>query len=611
MTCETTQTPPLESIDIPALKEIYRLEKEKRQQGAGSDRFVHLSASDQSQYVKDPHKPLITRDSIDEDLDVLILGGGFSGILAAYHLKQQGVNDIRNVDLAGDFGGVWYWNRYPGVQCDNDAYCYLPLLEEMGYLPSKKFSDGSEIYDYCKSIAERFGFADRALFHTLIESIIWDEAISRWQVRTNRGDVIRARFVVIACGVLNMPKLPGVKGIDQFQGKVFHTARWDYQYTGGSSHSPSLNKLADKRVAIVGTGATAVQAIPHLAKYAKHLYVVQRTPSSVDQRDNPATDQQWAESLQPGWQKARMANFHRAAMEFFQPGEEDLICDIWTEISRNLSKELAEEGWPELTPEAFVARREQVDFQVMERLRSRVESLVENKDTAESLKPYYRFLCKRPLSNNDYYPVFNQDNVSLIDVADSQGLEEITASGFIHQGQEYPVDCIIFASGFEVTSELERRWGIDAISGRDGLSLYDHWRNGPKTLHGTMTHGFPNQFYVGYIQGGINATTTEQFGQQGKHIAYIISQALQRNLASVEPTLEAQQSYVQHFEDIEIDSSDFQRECTPSYFTNEGQIKAPWALFRAYGHGWQAFMDLLQEWRDNDSLEGLLQKQSR
>ncbi len=603
MKCEPTKTPA--HVDIPAMREKYRQERDKRLNSGGQEQYVHVAGSLNEIYAVDPHMPVAERAPIVEELDVAILGAGFGGILAAHHLTNAGVTSFRNIDLAGDFGGVWYWNRYPGVQCDNDAYCYLPLLEETGYIPSRKFTDGAEIQRYCRLMAEKFGFADKALFHTLITSLNWDESIKRWRVGTNRGDEIRARFVVMACGVLNMPKLPGIKGIDAFKGKMFHTSRWEYDYTGGTSKSPVLDKLADKRVAIIGTGATAIQAVPHLAKYAKQLYVLQRTPSSVDERPNPPTDPDWAKSLQPGWQQERIANFQRAAMEFPKPGEPDLICDIWTEISRNLSAEMAAEGWPQLSPEEFMKRREVVDYQVMERLRERVDAIVKDPQTAEALKPYYRAQCKRPLSNNDFYAIFNQPNVKLIDVSSTKGVERITEKGFVANGEEYEVDCIIYASGFEVTSDLERRWGISEVAGSEGQSIYDHWRNGPKTLHGTMTHGFPNQFFIGYIQGGLNASVTEQFGQQGRHIAYVIGEAVKRGIGAVEVTQQAQDAYVRHFEEIEIDMSAFQRECTPSYFTNEGQVKAPWALFRAYGHGWGAFMKLLQDWRDKGDLDGL------
>ncbi len=604
MKCAPTQTP--EHVDLPSLRQKYLHERDKRMRADGQKQYFRPTGPVAGSYAADPHKPIQPRDPISEDIDVIILGAGWGGIMAAYHLRQAGVTNFRNVDTAGDFGGVWYWNRYPGIQCDNESYCYLPLLEETGFMPSKKFADGWEIHEYCKSIAAKYGFADKALFHTLINTLRWDEQLKRWRVGTNRGDDIRARFVILACGVLNMPKLPGVQGIDQFKGKVFHTARWDYGYTGGSYRNPALDKLADKRVAILGTGATAIQAVPHLAKYAKQLYVIQRTPSSVDERPNPPTDRDWVSALKRGWQQERQANFQRAAMEFLQPGEPDLVCDIWTEINRNLAAELAAEGWPQLDAQQFMARRESVDYRVMERLRGRVAQLVKDGATAEALKPYYRFLCKRPLSSDDFYPTFNRPNVELIDVSDTKGVERMTGNGFVANGKEYEIDCMIFASGFEVTSDLNRRWGIDVVAGRDGKSIYQHWADGPKTLHGTMTHGFPNQFYIGYIQGGLNASVTVQFGKQGHHIAYIISEVLKRGATVAEPSQQAQDDYVRHFEEMEIDLSEFQRTCPPSYFNNEGEVKPKWALFRAYAPGWDGFQKLVQDWRDKGDLQGLV-----
>lgn len=603
MTCEPTQTP--SDIDIAALKEKYRQERDKRLRGDGQRQYFRPTGEVVSSYTADPHRPLRPRDPISEEIDVIVLGAGWGGIMAAYHLTQAGITNFRNVDTAGDFGGVWYWNRYPGIQCDNESYCYLPLLEEMGFVPSKKFSDGWEIYQYARSIADKFGFADKALFHTHIRSLRWDDALNRWRVGTNRGDDIRARFVIMACGVLNMPKLPSIPGIHEFKGKIFHSARWDYEYTGGSYGNPVLDRLADKRVAIVGTGATAIQAVPHLGRYARSLYVVQRTPSSVDERPNPPTDPEWVKSLQPGWQQQRQANFHRAAMEFLHPRDPDLVCDIWTEISRNLAAELAAEGWPQLTVEQLMARREVIDFRVMERLRRRVDQLVQDKQVAEALKPYYRFLCKRPLSSDDYYPAFNRPNVKLVDVSDTKGVERVTATGFVANGREYEADCMIFASGFEVTSDLRRRWGME-VEGRGGKSIYDHWPEGYETLHGTMTHDFPNQFYIGYIQGGLNASVTEQFGKQGYHIAYIVSETLKRGATTVEPSKRAQDEYVRRFRELEIDLSEFQRTCPPGYFNNEGEAMPKWALFRGYGPGWDAFQKLLQEWRDRGDMEGLV-----
>jgi len=585
MKCEPTNTPAPEEIDIPAVREKYRHERDKRLRREGQQQYLKTEDDFAASYEGDPHMPVAARAPIAEDLDVAILGGGFSGLMAGVHLRNAGVSTFRHIEHAGDFGGVWYWNRYPGIQCDNDAYCYLPLLEETGFMPSKKFADGHEIQAHCQRIANKYALYERALFHTLIKSLRWDDAIKRWRIATNRGDDIRARFVLMCGGPLNRPKLPGIAGMNSFKGKLFHTARWEYEYTGGSWKNPVLEKLADKRVAIIGTGASAVQAIPYLGRYAKQLYVLQRTPSSVDKRPNPPTDLEWTKTLGPGWQKERQAHFHRAAVEQLSKGESDLICDIWTEVNRNLAAKLQTQGWPDLTIEQYMALRETEDYLVMERMRRRVDSIVKDKATAEALKPWYRFLCKRPCSNDEYYETYNRPNVTLIDVAATKGVERMTPAGFVAGGKEHAIDCLICASGFEVTSDLDRRWGIDVIEGRDGLSLYKHWADGYRTLHGYMTHGFPNLFFTGYLQGGFNATTTEQFSRQGYHIAYIVKEGLDRGLKIVEPTQAAQDDWVTTLRATAFDLSQFQRECTPSYFNNEGAEKVRWYLGESYGPG--------------------------
>ena len=605
MTCQTTIVPPPEAVDIGMLRQRYLHERDKRVMREATNQYVRATGEFEDVYAEDPYTPFQPREAISEDLDVAILGAGWTGLLAAYHLKNAGITNFRNIDHSGDWGGVWYWNRYPGLQCDNDAYCYLPLLEETGFMPSKKFASGYEIYDYFKLIVNKFGLGGNELFQTLVNGLRWDNSIQRWHISTDRGDDIRARHVIMANGLLNIPKLPGIPGISAFKGKMFHTSRWDYDYTGGNNRDPQLDKLSDKRVAIIGTGATAVQAVPYLGKYAKQLFVLQRTPSTVDERNNPTTDQEWVKTLKPGWQKERKKNFHRSAMEGIPAPEPDLICDIWTEITRNLSAELAAEGWPALTPAQAVARREEMDYRVMERLRARVESLVSDKATADALKPWYRYLCKRPASNDDFYPTFNRPNVKLIDVSATRGVECLTEKGFVANGVEYEIDCMIFASGYEVSSDLDRRWGIEVIEGRNGKSLYDHWRDGYTTLHGIMTRGFPNMYFTGYVQSALNASTTEQMNLHDYHIAQIIKAVMDRGATAAEPSQQAQDAWVQHMRDTAYDNSKFSRECTPSYFNGESAEKLRSYAGDVYGPGWYAYETLLQNWRDGGGLDGL------
>lgn len=602
---DTVPLPSSAEIDMTALQARYREERDKRMRSEGQNQYVRPVEEFADNYEADPYTPVTPRAAVTEDIDVAVLGAGWSGILAGIHLRKAGISSFRNIDHAGDFGGVWYWNRYPGLQCDNDAYCYLPLLEETGFMPSKKFTDGHEIREYAQRLAREFGLYENALLHTMVESLRWDEGIQRWRIGTRQGDQICARFVIMANGLLNIPKLPGIPGIETFKGHMFHTARWDYDYTGGSEKSPVLDKLAGKKVALVGTGATAIQLVPFLGKYSDHFYLLQRTPSCVDSRRNSETDPEWVKSLKPGWQAERRANFHRGANERFLPGEKDLIGDVWTELNRHLSAELEADGWPELTEEEFMARRDRMDFRVMERLRHRVEQLVDDKKVAELLKPWYRYQCKRPTSNDEYYQTFNRPNVTLVDVSATQGVERMTEKGFVANGVEHEVDCMMFASGYEVTSDLDRRWGIPVLEGRNGLSMYEHWAGGYKTLHGMMTHGFPNLFTTGYYQGGLNSTLTLNFEVQVEHMVYVIQQALARGARSVEVSREAQDDWIRHMRETELDRTEWIRDCTPGYFNNEGQPdldehgneKFRFYLGELYGPGWDAFVQVLQEWR--------------
>lgn len=605
--CGPTNTP--DDIDIDALREKYAAERAKRLRPEGDRQYLELKGDFADFYEVDPYTTATERDPVIENAEVVILGGGFAGLLAGAYLKKAGVEGVRVIEMAGDFGGVWYWNRFPGIQCDNDAYCYIPLLEELGFMPSKKFADGAEIFQHCRNIGKHFGLYDGALFSTQVRDMRWDESVKRWRIGTDRGDDIRARFVVMAQGSYNRPKLPDIPGIKDFAGHVFHSARWDYDYTGGDA-TGGLDKLADKRVALVGTGATGVQLVPHLGRDAKQLYVFQRTPSSVDDRKNTPTDPKWAAALQPGWQEERKRNFHNwspfVGVVF---GEPDLVCDFWTELGRNMTARIAASEDPAaLSIEQIMAIREEEDFKIMERLRRRIAGIVSDPATAEALKPYYRFMCKRPCSSEEYLSAFNLPNVTLVDVSESKGVERLTEMGIVADGVEYEVDCVIFASGFEISTEISRRYAVDTIEGRDGLSLFEYWHDSYKTLHGITSRGFPNMFFTGFIQGGVSANTTAMFEQQAKHIAYILAEAQKRGATTVEPGQEGQDAWVSTVRELAIDNSAFELTCTPGYYNNEGRGGAEGNgsfLGDFYSPGFYAFDEVLQNWRDNGDLAGL------
>lgn len=600
--CAPTQTP---EIDHAALRARYLAERDKRLRPEGQQQYVVTEDGFTDFFEGDPYTPVTPREPLSEEIDVAILGGGWAGLTAGARLTRAGVEDFRIIELGGDFGGAWYWNRYPGIQCDSDAYCYLPLLEETGYIPTQKYAYGDECFEHAQRLGKHFGLYEKAIFSTLVKSLEWDEAGRRWRIGTNRDDDIRARFVVMAQGPFNKPKLPGIPGLTDFTGHTFHTARWDYGYTGGDIRG-GLTGLEDKRVAVIGTGASGIQVIPHIARSAEHLYVFQRTPSYINERGNVPTDPEWASSLQPGWQWERRRNFHTAAFEAFAPGQPDLVCDGWTEVSRNVQAYLDEtNGWAEVTPEKFAEIREIQDYRAMERVRNRVDEIVADPATAAALKPYYRFLCKRPCFNDEYLPTFNRPNVTLVDVSATKGVERITAHGIIAGGVEHEVDCIVFASGFEITTELDRRYGIHPFTGRAGRSLYEHWAGGYRTLHGLTSHGFPNIFFTGFLQGGVTASTTDMFDQQATHAAYIIGEALGRGATVVEPTAEAVGQWCATVRETAVDNSNFQRECTPGYYNNEGERNIRSHLGEPYWPGFYALEELLREWRGTGRLEGL------
>ncbi|MDI1446048.1 NAD(P)/FAD-dependent oxidoreductase [Polyangium sp. 6x1] len=579
-----------------ALKEKYRIEREKRLRADGDTQYIELDKV-YADFDKDPYvEPGFTRPAVTETIDVLIVGGGFGGMLAAVRLRQAGVHSFRVVEKGGDFGGTWYWNRYPGAACDVESYIYMPLLEETGYMPTEKYAKATEIFAHCQRIGRHFDLYKAALFQTEVETMDWDEGEKRWTVTTNRGDKLAARFVIIAGGILHKAKLPGIPGIETFKGHSFHTSRWDYAYTGGGP-SGNMTRLADKRVGIIGTGATAVQAIPHLGASAKQLYVFQRTPSGVGVRNNQPTDEAWVKTLAPGWQKERMVNF--TAIVSGRAEGKDLVQDGWTYIFDDAASRKA------TTPAEAAEQRQLDDYRKMEEIRARVAAIVSDPAAAEALKPYYNQLCKRPCFHDEYLQTFNRPNVQLVDT-DGKGVERITPTGVVVKGREYAVDCLIYSTGFEISSEYTRRLGFD-IRGRGGKSLRDAWADGPTTLHGMHSRGYPNLLIFSPTQSGWAINFVHVLDEQAKHAAYIIERCVARGITTIEPTEQAQQQWWEVILGSLMNSTIRfgGPECTPGYYNNEGVLSFSMARFAAYAGGTLDFFEILNNWRKADDLAGL------
>lgn len=586
-------------IDEAALRARYAAEREKRLRADGNAQYREVSGAF-AHFLDDPYTPASERMPIEDEIDVLVIGGGFGGLLSAARLRQAGINSFRIVEKGGDFGGTWYWNRYPGAACDIESYIYLPLLEEVGYMPTQKYAQGPEIFEYCRHLGRHFDLYPNACFQTEVTELRWDETDQRWLVGTNRGDRMRARFVVMANGPLQKPKLPGIPGIENFLGHSFHTSRWDYDYTGGDANG-GLDRLKDKRVAIIGTGATAIQCIPHLGASAEHLYVFQRTPSSVGVRNNRPTDPEWAKALEPGWQTRRMENFSTLISGAYQ--EEDLVNDGWTELISRLFHLAKRERKLGKSAEDAAKVMQRADFETMENIRLRIDRTVTDGTTAESLKPWYNLFCKRPCFHDEYLPTFNRPNVTLVNT-DGRGVERITEDSIIVAGQAYEVDCIVYSTGFEVGTGYTKRAGYE-VFGRKGLRLSDKWAAGMQTLHSFLTRDFPNCIFVQTGHAGHTANFAHLLDVQSVHVANLIATTLARGASTIEPTATAEAEWTETIVSAAKNRPGFYDECTPGYYNNEGQINAVALRNSTYLGGVTAFSKLLKEWRDDGKLAGL------
>jgi cyclohexanone monooxygenase len=581
------------TFDPDALREKYRQERAKRVRPDGNGQYIEIKDS-YAHYLDDPYVAWTERPTRRDEVLVLVIGGGFAGLITAARLRLAGVDDFLIIEKGGGFGGTWYWNRYPGAQCDVESYIYLPLLEETGYIPTEKYVHAPEILEHCDRIASHFDLYERACFSTEVVGLEWNPTRSRWLVRTNRRDEIAARFVAMGNGPLHRPKLPGIEGIEGFTGHSFHTSRWDYEYTGGES-TGGLSKLHDKSVGIIGTGATAVQVVPHVAEAAAQLYVFQRTPSSIDVRANRPTESEWSASLEPGWQKERIENF--TLLTSGGIADRDLVMDGWTDIIGKLLRRL---GDGQSGVEAF----ELADFDKMEQIRARVDEIVEDPATAASLKPWYRQFCKRPCFHDEYLQAFNRPSVQLVDT-DGKGVDRVTEKGVVVDGHEYLVDCLIFATGFEVGTDYTRRAGYDVI-GVGGRKLSEYWAGGMRSMFGMHVSGFPNMFILGHTQGGFTANYPHLLNEAASHLSHIVSHALSEGVQEIEVTASAEAEWIKRLDETARDIRAFQESCTPGYYNNEGYPQQGGGLIvNSYGLGPLAFFRLLADWRATGDFAGL------
>jgi cation diffusion facilitator CzcD-associated flavoprotein CzcO len=577
---------------LDSVRAKYREERDKRLSSVRAQ-ILELSG-ELARYVSDLDAEHTHRDPIVDDVDVIVVGGGYGGLLCAAMLRERGVRRVRLIEKGADVGGVWYWNKYPGARCDVESYIYMPLLSETGYVPSEKYAGREEIYGHARRIAERYDLYDLAIFETAVTGAEWNHRGEMWLLDTDRGDSLRTRFLVLANGPLNSLRLPSIDGITKFAGRSFHTSRWDYDYTG-----KDLENLSDKAVAVVGTGASALQCVPYLAEASKSLHVFQRTPATVGVRGNRVTDEGWAASLKPGWQDERMLNF--TAVTSGVDVATDLVDDGWTHFFRAM-KTAAEGRSGAAGPEEMLER---ADLAEMDLIRSRIDSVVADRDTAEALKPYFRYLCKRPGFHDEYLQAFNRPNVFLVDTA-GRGIERMWEGGVVVQDKPYAMDCVVFATGFEWATSYTRRIGFD-VKGKGGAVLSERWDSGIATLHGLMTTGFPNLL----IQPGQNAQSA--FGanamhtllENAQHIAYVVATTQAAGANSFELTADAEAEWVARIKRRSKRDLVFLETCTPGRFNNQGAANEWPAENVDFGDGALAMFSILRQWRETGAMPGL------
>ncbi|KAH7027322.1 uncharacterized protein B0I36DRAFT_375269 [Microdochium trichocladiopsis] len=632
------------------IQERYTAETQKRLRPDGPAQFLNLEESDNDRLrhlADDPWADHEALDAVEPPITqgshhkFLIIGAGISGLVSAVRLIEAGftADQIRLVDGAGGIGGTWYWNRYPGIHCDVESYIYMPLLQETGYMPSTKYASGVEIRHYLNDVAKKYKLDDKVLLRATVNSVDWDDSANAWKasITASRGAkgatkstiTAEAEFVVLTSGLLSKPHVPKLAGagLSQFKGELLHTSRWDYNATGGSSENvfPELDKLNGKRVGIIGTGATAIQVVPILARHAGELFVFQRTPSAVYQRgQRDTTPEEWDKITQPDkWQYARMEN-NVKSITWPDPQEEDLVKDEW---SRQKAYAAAVGGpeyshvAPEQVPQV-IGHFLGLDNENSIRMRARIAAIVEDKETAEKLTPWYPIWCKRPTFSETYLPTFNRPNVHLVDT-DGKGVSGATETGLTVGDKEYPLDVLILATGFLAPStgnaDPALRAGVK-VTGKGGRTLSNKWETqGPSTLHGCMSSGFPNLFFINPAQAGVAPNQAHAIDVQARHIAWLAAAAHKKahgivvGKVAVDVDTQAEEAWAMQCVAGAARFATF-TVCTPGYMNNEGtalDMSDQAALFRTaratpITAGLLKYQEILQGWRSEGALAGLV-----
>lgn len=470
------------------------------------------------------------------EIDAVVVGAGFSGLYALHYLRD--VLGLRTVVFeAGDgVGGTWFWNRYPGARCDSEShyysYSFSPELEQE-WEWSSKYPEQPEILRYLNHVADRFELRRDIRLSTRVSSATWDESAGRWEVTTESGEVVRAQYFVSAVGCLSSANVPDIPGLDRFEGEWYHTGAWPHEGVD----------FAGKRVGLIGTGSTGIQATPVIAAEADHLTVFQRTPNySVPARNAPLTPEETAR-VKAEYRAIREKARRSVGGYPFDPSNRSALEDT-PEARQALYEALwAEGGFKFLYGSYFdLLINEESNETAAEFIRSKIREIVKDPETADKLCPKgYPYATKRPPIDTGYFETFNRDNVSLVDLQETP-IVELTAHGVRTTAEEHPIDLLVLATGFDaMTGSLLRM----NISGRDGVRLADVWAEGPRTYLGLQVAGFPNFFVItGPGSPSVLVNMPVAIEQHVEWVGEAIRHLREHDLATMEPTLEAQNAWV-------------------------------------------------------------------
>jgi cyclohexanone monooxygenase len=476
-----------------------------------------------------------TAPAATSEFDIVIVGAGFAGMYMLHKSRSLGLT-ARAYEAGDGVGGTWYWNRYPGARCDIQSmeYSYQfadDLQQEWNW--SEKYATQPEILEYANHVADRYNLRQDIRFKTRVEQAAYDDDRGLWSITLNDGSTVTARWFVLATGCLSSTNQPDFKGLESFQGAVYHTGEWPH---GGVDFS-------GKRVGVIGTGSSAIQSIPLIAEQAADLYVFQRTPNYAIPAHNEPLDAEMVAEIKADYANIRERNKGFPFGFYFTPNEKSAL-----EVSDDERRRVFEAGWKVgglgfMGIFADLFTNPEANRLAAEFFAGKIRDIVADPETARLLTPDTFVGCKRLCVDTNYFATFNRPNVHLVDVK-AQPIERITPTGLVVGGKEYALDAIVFATGFDAMTGAILK--ID-IRGRDGLPLREKWAAGPRTYLGLQTAGFPNLFTI--TGPGSPSVLTNMLPSIEQHVNWIadcISELKAHGQDTIEPTEEAEESWVEH-----------------------------------------------------------------